>query len=209
MLLLFFLKGIVVGILIAVPVGPVGVMCVRRTVVEGKLAGFVSGLGAATADAVFGVIAGFGLSVVSDLLISYQHWLRIAGACILLAVGGRSVLAKRPEAASSPDPESLSWYYASTFALTLSNPITILAFLGIFAAVGLTGGEATLGRAAILVLGVWVGSLLWWFSLSFGVGLWLRSFEPRHLAWINRGSGAILVLSGVALLASLVGEYFP
>ena len=95
-----------------------------------------------------------------------------------------------------------------TFALTLSNPITILAFLGIFAAVGLTGAEATLGRAAILVLGVWVGSLVWWFSLSFGIGLWLRSFEPRHLAWINRGSGAVLVLSGVALLASLISRYF-
>jgi predicted FMN-binding regulatory protein PaiB/threonine/homoserine/homoserine lactone efflux protein len=209
MLLLFFLKGIVVGVIIAVPVGPVGVMCIRRTAVEGKLAGFVSGLGAATADAVFGIIAGFGLTVVSDWLIGYQHWLRVAGACLLLAVGGRSLLAKRPEAASAPDPESLSWYYASTFALTLTNPITILAFLAIFAAVGLSGAEATLGRAAILVLGVWVGSLVWWFSLSFGIGLWLRSFEPRHLVWINRGSGAILVLSGITLLASLIGEYLP
>jgi threonine/homoserine/homoserine lactone efflux protein len=204
MLLAFFLKGIVVGIVIAVPVGPVGVMCVRRTVVEGKLAGLVSGLGASTADAVFGVIAGFGLTVVSDLLLSYQQWLRIAGACILLAVGARSMLGRRPETASSPAPERLSWYYASTFALTLSNPITILAFLGIFAAVGLTGAEATLERAAILVLGVWVGSLMWWFSLSFGIGLWLRSFEPHHLAWINRGAGAILFLSGAALLAGLV-----
>jgi threonine/homoserine/homoserine lactone efflux protein len=209
MLLLFFLKGIAVGIVIAVPVGPVGIMCIRRTVFEGALTGFVSGLGAATADAVFGIIAGFGLTVVSDLLFGYQRWLRIAGACLLLAVGGRSLLARRPEAASPPDPGSLSWYYVSTFALTLTNPITIVAFLAIFAAVGLTGTEATLGRAAILVLGVWVGSLLWWFSLSFGVGLWLRSFEPRHLAWINRGSGAILVLSGVALLASLMHECFP
>jgi len=79
MLLVFFLKGIVVGIIIAVPVGPVGIMCIRRTVFEGKLAGFVSGLGAATADAVFGIIAGFGLTVVSDWLLDYQQWLRIAG----------------------------------------------------------------------------------------------------------------------------------
>ena len=107
MLLLFFLKGIVVGIVIAVPVGPVGVMCVRRTVIEGKLAGFVSGLGAATADAVFGVIAGFGLSVVSDLLISYQHWLRIAGAGLLLVVGGHSLLARQPpKLGSARKPES-------------------------------------------------------------------------------------------------------
>src|SRR6266446_3406617 len=155
MLLVFFLKGIVVGIVIAVPVGPVGVMCIRRTVFEGKLAGFVSGLGAATADAVFGIIAGFGLTVVSDWLLAYQQWLRIAGACLLLALGGHSLLAKQPpKLGSAPNPESLSWYYASTFALTLTNPITILAFLAIFAAVGLTGAEATLGRAATLVLGV-------------------------------------------------------
>src|SRR5205809_5145142 len=95
MLLVFVLKAIAVGIVIAVPVGPVGVMCIRRTVFEGKLAGFVSGLGAATADAVFGMIAGFGLTVVSDWLLDYQQWLRIAGACLLLAVGGQSLLAGR------------------------------------------------------------------------------------------------------------------
>src|ERR1700741_2694193 len=114
MLLVFFAKGIVVGIVIAVPVGPVGVMCVRRTVFHGKLAGFVSGLGAATADAIFGIIAGFGLTVVSDWLLGYQQWLPIAGAFLLLAVGGHSLLAKRSKAVAAPNPESLSWYYVST-----------------------------------------------------------------------------------------------
>lgn len=208
MLLVFFVKGILVGIVIAVPVGPVGVMCIRRTVLEGKLAGFVSGLGAATADAVFGIVAGFGLTVVSDWLLGYQQWLRTAGACLLLAVGGHSLLARQPpKLGSAPKPESLSWYYVSTFALTLTNPITILAFLAIFAAVGLTGAEATLERAAILVLGVWVGSLLWWLALSFGAGFFFRSFEPHHLAWINRGSGAILFLSGATLLADLLTKH--
>ena len=84
---------------------------------------------------------------------------------------------------------------------------SILAFLAIFAAVGLSGAEATLGRAALLVLGVWVGSLLWWLVLSFGIGSCLRSFEPRHLAWINRGSGAILFLSGAVLLADLLTKH--
>ena len=209
MLLVFFLKGILVGVVIAVPVGPVGLMCIRRTIFEGKLAGFVSGLGAASADAVFGIVAGFGLTVISDWLFGYQRWLRAAGASFLLVVGGRSFLTKPPAKADSPpDPESLSWYYVSTFALTLTNPVTIVAFLAIFAAVGLSGPEATLGRAAILVLGVWVGSLLWWLALSFGIGVFVRSFEPRHLAWINRGSGAILVLCGAALLADFVVEYW-
>lgn len=204
----FLLKGIVVGVVIAVPVGPVGVMCVRRTIFEGKLAGFVSGLGAATADAVFGIIAASGLTVVSDWLLGYQWWLRGAGGCLLLFIGGRSLLVK-PQAklAAPPDPESLWWYYASTFALTLTNPVTVLVFIAIFAAVGLSGADATLGRAAILVLGVWGGSLLWWLALSFGVGQVRHSIEPLHLGWISRGSGAILFLSGAALLATLIASY--
>jgi threonine/homoserine/homoserine lactone efflux protein len=201
MLFVFLLKGIVVGIIIAVPVGPVGVLCVRRTIFQGRLAGLVSGLGAATADAIFGFIAAFGLTFVSDWLIGYQQWLRVAGGCYLIYIGGRASLA-RPEAKedSEPDAETLFGYYLSTFALTLTNPITILAFLGIFSALGLGGEEATLGRAAILVLGVWLGSLLWWLALSFGVGSLFRSFGQRHLPWINRGSGTILLLSGAALL---------
>jgi len=205
MLLVFFVKGIVVGLVIAVPVGPVGIVCIRRTIFEGKVAGFVSGFGAATADAVFGIVAGFGLTMVSDWLLDYREWLQAAGAGFLLFIGGRTFVTK-PEVKTETetDPESLSWYYASTFALTLANPVTLLAFLGIFAAVGLNGPSATLGHAAILVLGVGVGSLLWWLGLSFGFGLFRDSIEPRHLAWINRGCGAILLLSGAALLADLV-----
>ena len=203
MLLVFLLKGIAVGIIIAVPVGPVGVLCVRRTIFQGKLAGFVSGLGAATADAIFGFIAAFGLTFVSELLIGYQQWLRIAGGCYLLFVGVSALLVP-PEAKSNleRDAETPLRDFASTFALTLTNPITILAFLGIFSALGLRGEEATFGRAAILVLGVWIGSLLWWLALSFGLGVIFRSFEPRHLAWINRASGTILLLSGAGLLAA-------
>jgi threonine/homoserine/homoserine lactone efflux protein len=202
MLLVFLLKGIAVGIVIAVPVGPVGVLCVRRTIFEGKLAGFVSGLGAATADALFGFIAAFGLTFVSDWLLGYQHWLRLAGGCYLLYLGGAALLARREtELQQKPDTEDFLRNYLSTFALTLTNPITILAFLGIFSAIGLAGEQATLGRAAILVFGVWLGSLLWWLALTFGLGLVFRSLVPRHLVWINRGSGIILLFSGAALLA--------
>ena len=202
MLLIFLLKGIVVGIVIAVPVGPVGVLCVRRTIFEGKLAGFISGLGAATGDAMFGLLAAFGLTFISDLLIGYQQWLRIAGGCYLIYVGGSAMLT-RPEMKprTDRDAEGLLRDYLSTFALTLTNPITILVFLGVFSAIGLSGEEATLDRAAILVLGVWLGSLLWWLAVSFGLGGLFRSFEPRYLGWINRGSGTILLVSGAALLA--------
>jgi threonine/homoserine/homoserine lactone efflux protein len=203
LLLVFLLKGIAVGLLIAVPVGPVGIMCVRRTIFEGKLAGLVSGLGAATADALFGFVAAFGLTFVSDWLIGYHQWLRIAGGCYLLYVGGSALLAE-PEAkqSSEPDAEGLLRDFLSTFALTLTNPITILAFLGIFSALGLSGADATFSRAASLVVGVWLGSLLWWLALTFGLGSLFRSFDARHLKWINRASGAILLLSGAGLLAA-------
>ena len=208
MLLAFFLKGIVVGVVIAVPVGPVGVMCVRRTILEGKLSGFASGLGAATADAVFGVIAGFGLTAVSDWLIDYQQWLRVVGGCYLLYIGGSAFAAEPPrEPESGNDPEGLLRDFFSTFVLAVTNPITVLAFLGIFAAIGLGGTQATFGHAAILVLGVWIGSLLWWLMLSFSVGYFRHSIEPQHFAWISRGSGAILFLSGAALITTLIVNY--
>jgi threonine/homoserine/homoserine lactone efflux protein len=203
LLLVFLLKGIAVGIVIAVPVGPVGVMCVRRTIFQGKRAGFVSGLGAATADALFGLIAAFGLTFVSDWLIGYHQWLRVAGGCYLLYLGGSALLAE-PEAkqSSGRDAEGLLRDFLSTFAVTLTNPITILVFLGIFSAIGLGGEDATFARAAILVLGVWLGSLLWWLTLTFGLGSLFRSFEAHHLKWINRTSGTILFLSGAGLLAA-------
>lgn len=209
MLIGFLLKGIAVGIIIAIPVGPVGVLCIRRTILHGRLAGFLSGMGAATADAMFGIIAGFGLTVVSDWLFDYQDWLRLAGAAFLLYIGMSAFFAdplKRTQ--KQRDPESLVADFFSTFALTITNPITILAFLAIFAGIGFAGSQATLGAAAILVLGVWLGSLLWWAGLSAGAGLLRLSFRRNHLVWINRGSGGILVLSGVGLLGSLLFEHW-
>jgi len=208
MLLAFLLKGIVVGMVIALPVGPVGVLCIRRTILHGQLAGFISGLGAASADAIFGIIAGFGLTFIADLLLGYQEWLRLGGAFFLLAIGIAALRGDPAGAARSQrDPEGLAADFVSAFVLTITNPITILAFVAIFAAIGFTGDNATLASAAILVLGVWLGSLLWWAALAFGAGMLRLSFERHHLVWINRGSGGILVLSGVALLGSLVAQH--
>lgn len=204
MLLVFLLKGIAVGFVIAVPVGPVGVLCVRRTIFEGRLFGFISGLGAASADTIFGIIAGFGLTVISDLLLDYQVWLRSFGGLFLVYIGIRALRQRvLREAPPEKNAENLFAAYLSTFVLTITNPVTILAFLGIFAAVGFTGSEATVGRAAMLVAGVLLGSLSWWLGLSLGAGLFRHSIDETHLLWLNRASGTILTLSGVALLASL------
>jgi threonine/homoserine/homoserine lactone efflux protein len=205
MLFVFLLKGIAVGIVIAVPVGPVGVLCVRRTIFEGRLFGFLSGLGAASADTIFGIVAGFGLTVISDVLLDYQTWLRAAGGLFLVYVGV-SALRKHITRCEAPErnAENLLSAYLSTFALTITNPVTIIAFLGIFAGVGFTGEEATLGRAGMLVAGVLLGSLIWWLGISLGAGLFRKSFGERHLVLLNRISGGVLTLSGIGLLTSLL-----
>jgi len=205
MLFVFLLKGIAVGFVIALPVGPVGVLCVRRTIFEGRWSGFLSGLGAASADTVFGIIAGFGLTVVADILFKYQDWLRAGGGIFLIYLGVTALMkgGERTKA-SDKSAEGLFRAYASTFVLTITNPVTILAFLGIFAAVGFTGAEATLGRAAMLVAGVLLGSLVWWLGLALGAGLCRKSFREIHLIWLNRISGALLALSGTGLIVSLL-----
>ncbi|MGO8917371.1 MAG: LysE family translocator [Stellaceae bacterium] len=200
-LLIDLLKGIVVGIVIALPVGPVGVLCVRRTLFEGPIFGFISGLGAATADTIFGIIAGFGLTIVRDFMLGYQDWFGAAGGVFLLYLGIRA-LRRRGDAAPEPlADEALLGAYASTFALTITNPITILAFAAVFAKVGVSETAGYFDTGA-LVAGVFCGSLLWWLGLSFGIARLQRVTGTVRLTWLNRVSGAILTLSGLGLLAA-------
>jgi threonine/homoserine/homoserine lactone efflux protein len=205
LVLVFFLKGIAVGAVIAVPVGPVGILCLRKTIFEGEWAGLISGLGAASADAFFGVIAAFGLTFISQWLFGYESLLRAAGGCYLLYAGAHALLRPPPVAAGADrGRETLFRDFVSTFALTVTNPITILVFLGIFEALGLSGARATLLLAGILVVGVWTGSFVWWLMLSLGIGMFRRAIGPRQLGWISRSSGVILFLSGAALLATSI-----
>jgi threonine/homoserine/homoserine lactone efflux protein len=202
-LLIDFVKGIVVGIVIALPVGPVGVLCVRRTLFEGPSFGFISGLGAATADTIFGIIAGFGLTIVRDALLRYQDWFGAAGGVFLLYIGIRA-LRRRGDIEHEPlADEALLGAYASTFALTITNPITILAFAAVFAKVGMSEAGGYFDTGA-LVAGVFCGSLLWWLGLSFGIDRLRRRAGGVRLVWLNRISGAILTLSGLGLLAAVL-----
>ncbi|MBN1886444.1 MAG: LysE family transporter [Thermoflexales bacterium] len=197
-------QGIVIGFSIAAPVGPIGVLCIRRTLAEGRLAGLVSGLGAASADAIYGCIAAFGLSFVSNVLVGQQAWLRLVGGAFLCYLGITTFLARPADVAHNPAPSKrgLLGMYASTFVLTLTNPMTILSFVMIFAGLGLGGESRTWLQAALLVLGVFCGSALWWLTLSGGVG-WLRaSFSPRMMVWVNRLAGAIITAFGLWALLS-------
>ena len=200
---LLFLKGIAVGIVIAVPAGPVGALCVRRTLFEGALFGIVSAIGAALADMVFGLIAGFGLTVVRDWLLGYQDVLAAGGGVYLLYVGCRSLFRG---AELEPQPltgEKLAAAFASSFVLSISNPITLVAFAAIFAKIGFEGGEADYVGVGVLVLGVLLGSLIWWLGLTLAVAAAKRFARRAHFSWINRISGTILTVSGAGLLAAV------
>jgi threonine/homoserine/homoserine lactone efflux protein len=197
----FFLRGLAIGFAIAAPVGAIGLLCIRRTLAEGRLAGFVSGLGAATADALYGAVAALGLTAVSTAIVERQALVRLIGGCFLCYLGVRTALARPTTETRAGATRGLAAAYASTFALTLTNPTTILSFAAVFAGMGL----GTLARdrlsALLLVVGVFVGSALWWLLLSGGVGLARRALTAERLRWINRLSGALL--AGFGLLAML------
>jgi len=202
--LTFFLRGLVIGFSIAAPVGPIGVLCIRRTLAEGRISGLVTGLGAATADAIYGCIAGFGLTVVSNIFISQQVWLRLIGGLFLCYLGGKTFLAKAAPQAASTKGSGFVGAYASTFFLTFTNPMTILSFVAIFAGLGLASAGGNSPSAGVLVLGVFLGSALWWVILSAGVGVFREKFNSRGLAWVNRISGTIITVFGLFALLSAV-----
>jgi threonine/homoserine/homoserine lactone efflux protein len=200
----FLFRGLIIGFSIAAPVGPIGVLCIRRTLSEGRASGLVSGLGAATADAIYGCIAGFGLTFISNFLVSQQVWLRLIGGGFLLYLGLKTFLAKPAEQAALVKGNGLVSAYASTFFLTLTNPMTIISFAAIFAGLGLAGTSGNYLSAGVLVLGVFTGSALWWLILSGGVGVFREKFNPHALQWVNRISGAIITGFGLfALLSAL------
>jgi threonine/homoserine/homoserine lactone efflux protein len=200
----FFLRGLIIGFSIAAPVGPIGVLCIRRTLAEGRASGFFSGLGAATADALYGFVAGFGLTFISGVLIRQQGGFRLVGGVFLCYLGLKTFLAKPAGQSASASGTGLLGAYVSTFFLTLTNPITILAFAAIFAGLGIARQGENYVSAGILVLGVFLGSALWWLILSNGVGLFRKRFDLQALRWVNRASGIIILGFGLISLISLI-----
>lgn len=199
-----FLRGLIIGFSIAAPVGPIGVLCIRRTLADGRASGLVSGLGAATADAFYGCVAGFGLTFISGFLVGQKMWLSLFGGLFLLYLGLKTLFSKPAEKEASINQSGLLGSYFSTFLLTLTNPMTILSFAAIFAALGLANTNGSYASALVLVLGVFLGSAMWWLLLSGGVGLFRDKFNARGLLWVNRISGAMIAVFGIIALGGLV-----
>ena len=199
----FLARGLVLGFSIAAPVGPIGVLCIRRTLAEGRLVGFASGVGAAVADGVYGALAAFGLTAVTGVLVSQQHWIRIGGGLFLLYLGVSTFLARPGGEAARSSGVGVASAFGSTFALTLTNPMTILSFVAAFAGLGLAGGASSPLDAAALVTGVVLGSAAWWLLLSGLVSGLRERFDAARMRWVNRLSGALIAGFGVLALASV------
>lgn len=191
--MLLFFKGLLFGFLLAATVGPMWVLCFRRTLAQGALAGFASGMGIAVADGLYGAVAAFGLTAISGFLLQYSYWIGLVGGIFLLYLGIKCLVAVPAEIQENgSEKTSLPKAFLSTLGLTLANPPTILAFVAIFAGLGLAS-SADYASASLVVLGVFLGSASWWILLAAGAG-WLRDrIGPKLFRAINLVSGVTIV----------------
>ncbi|OGP19608.1 MAG: lysine transporter LysE [Deltaproteobacteria bacterium GWA2_57_13] len=200
-----FLKGILIGFVVAVPIGPMGVLCVSRALSGGPVYGLFSGLGVATGDAVWAGIAALGLTMISGFLLSQQSWLRLIGGIFLCYLGIKTFLTGPRVQTVSGVASGLGGAYGSTFFLTFSNPATILSFVAIYAGWGVESLSGHYVSAAVLTAGVFVGSASWWILLSGGLLAFRKSFAYSGLQWVERISGAIIAGLGLfIILLSLI-----
>jgi threonine/homoserine/homoserine lactone efflux protein len=200
----FFIRGLIIGFSIAAPVGPIGLLCIRRTLSEGRLAGFLSGMGAASADMFYGAVAAFGLEAAQHFLVGQSNWMRIMGGIFLLYLGFKTFSSKPVEGAVEPRTVGLFGAFLTTFLLTITNPITILSFIAIFAGLRLGNTGQNYLLASMMVLGVFLGSAAWWLTLSTGVSLLQTKLTPALLTWINRMAGIIIFSFGIYSLGSIM-----
>jgi threonine/homoserine/homoserine lactone efflux protein len=201
--------GILFGLIAAAPIGPVNLICIRRTLQYGSLNGFVSGMGAALGDGVFACITGFGLTAIAQLISGLSTALQLAGGILLVCFGLYTYIAKPPKAEKDVPKEqgasSLVRAIVSTFALTMTNPATLLGFTAMFT--GLGGIDPSFFSAAFMVGGVILGSTLWWLTLTMVVGLLHARIDDRVMRIINHGTGLLVVLFGVVILGRVVLKF--
>jgi len=207
-------KGALIGFAIAAPVGPIGLLCIRRTLSDGRLAGFVSGLGAAVADTLFGLIAALGLTLVGSFLQEQRNWISVIGGLFLLYLGYIEIRAKPIDpSAPPPKPTGLVTHFISTFFWTLTNPMTILSFIAIFTGLDVAGPGGAVGPAerdypgvTALIIGVFCGSSLWWLVLSLSVGLFRHHIRGQPMRWPNLIAGMLIIAFGIYALTAV--RYF-
>ncbi|HEY5347983.1 MAG TPA: LysE family transporter [Rhizomicrobium sp.] len=211
--LVLIFSGVVMGLIAAVPIGPVNLICIRRTFAYGPVNGFMSGLGAALGDGVFAAVIGFGLTWVAQLIEGYSVIIEVIGGAMLVYFGVHAFLtpltARMDEAPKDKGASTLVRAMASTFALTVTNPATLLAFTAMFAGLGgLAGGQASFLAAGFVVAGVVGGSTGWWLALTTLIGLFHTRIDERVVRIINRCSGVAVATFGLVVLGHVFVKVF-
>jgi threonine/homoserine/homoserine lactone efflux protein len=201
-----FPRGILIGISVAAPVGPMALLCMRRTLAFGSAVGLSSGIGIATADALYGGIAAFGLTSISSFLVDIQDLVRFGGGLFLCFLGWNTFRSRASQFAKKDDSSSVRHLgaFGSTLGLTLTNPATILSFAAIFSGFGVVGDNSGTVSAGALVAGVFCGSILWWLILVIGTGRLRNWLTPGRLTGINRGCGVAIAGFGILALLSAI-----
>jgi threonine/homoserine/homoserine lactone efflux protein len=192
-------KGLIVGFCLAAPVGPIAALVIQRTIAKRWLAGFLSGLGAATADALYGAVAAFGATVISDFLINERSWLQHIGGAILILLGIRLLLTRAPKERPA-NGKGHAGDYLSTLVLTLTNPMTFVAFAAIFTTMGIGAVRGHSLLTAELLGGVFLGSAAWWTLLSVGARAVRHRFDFKKLTIVNRATGVFVIAVGIAYM---------
>jgi threonine/homoserine/homoserine lactone efflux protein len=203
-------EGAVIGFLIAVPVGPAAALCIRRSITVGAVAGYLTGLGAALGDAVFGAVAAFGLTFVEQFVERHEGWLRGIGGLVLVVMGW-TTMRHRFRTVGDPVADDREHFVAthfhfttSSFIITVFNPLTVMAFGAAFAGRDLAGVGASLPDAAVLVAGVFCGACGWWAILCTAAVALRQHFTGKGILWLNRVAGAIILAFGLVALISLL-----
>lgn len=193
------IKGIIIGISVSAPLGPIGMLCLQRTLNKGKFVGFVSGIGAAFADTFYAVLAGFGVSLISNFLNTYQVYFRVIGGAILLFLGIHMYFTNPVKQYRNPvRKKNMVGYFVSTFALTISNPLTVIFFGAVFAAFVTT---TTNIETLLLILGVFIGAIAWWFAIVSITNIFRNKIKLRNLYWINKFTSIGIII--FAIFASI------
>ena len=209
--LFLIISGVAIGLIVAAPIGPVNLICIRRTLAYGQINGFMAGLGAAVGDGLFAAVIGFGMTAVAQWIASFSLYLQVIGGILLLSFGIHTYLTlpdpalKESTKQKAGEPSTLLRVGVSTFALTMTNPATMFGFAALFAGLsGLAGGTATLSEAGVVVGSVFIGSSLWWFTLTTIIGHLHAKIDARVMRIINHASGIAIGLFGLAVLGHVV-----
>jgi threonine/homoserine/homoserine lactone efflux protein len=199
-----FIKGVLVGFLIAAPVGPINILVIRRTLVHGRLAGLFSGAGSAVADTIFGAVAAFGIVILKSFMEERRDLIALLGVAILFVMGAKLMRRPVPKISEGKDPTGLIADFTSTLVLTLTNPITILSFLAIFAAFGVRSDGRVAAEDWLLLAGVFAGASLWWVVVVEAVHYFRDRFTTVGLTWANRIAAWIIFAFAIGVLGELV-----